>query len=235
VREIVVDTETTGLDCGTGHRVVEIGCVELRGGGITGRVWQSYFNPERDVPREAIAIHGLTEAFLRGAPLFKERASDLLAFMGGAKLVAHNAPFDLGFLNTELSRCALPSIIEAVDTLDLVRRKLPGQRHTLDALCDRFGVCRAGRGKHGALLDAQLLAEVYVRLTGQAAVQLALDFAPGAAAVQGMGKPLARAYAFPSRLSAGEIEAHRRFIDALGAPPLWDRFDKGGSSRSSKR
>ncbi len=164
-REIVFDTETTGLDPYQGHRLVEVGCVELLNRIPTGQIFHCYFNPERDMPAEAFAVHGLSSQFLGDKPLFAELAADLVAFLGDAPLIAHNAAFDLGFLNAELERVKLPPIPRArlIDTLLLARRKYPGAQNRLDDLCQRFRIDNSRRTKHGALLDAELLAEVYPR------------------------------------------------------------------------
>ncbi|MCL2385457.1 MAG: DNA polymerase III subunit epsilon, partial [Alphaproteobacteria bacterium] len=168
MREIIFDTETTGLDAGDGHRIVEIGCVELFNIIPTGESFHLYLNPERDMPEEAFRVHGLSTAFLADKPLFAQVAGDLLKFIGEAKIVAHNAEFDLQFLNKELDRLGLPLFVKdrVVDTLALARRKFPGATNSLDALCARFGIDTSRRTKHGALLDAELLAEVYAELTG---------------------------------------------------------------------
>jgi DNA polymerase III subunit epsilon len=168
MREIIFDTETTGLDPKTGDRMVEIGCVEMVGRVETGRTFHAYFNPERDMPAEAEKVHGLSSAFLATKPRFADTADDLLAFLGDAPLVAHNAGFDFGFLNNELERCSRAPIDLArmIDTVAIARRKHPGAKLSLDALCTRYGIDRSHRVKHGALLDAELLAQVYVELTG---------------------------------------------------------------------
>ena len=185
MREIVLDTETTGLDPLTGHRIVEVGCIELENLVATGRSFQAYFNPEREMPQGAMDVHGLSDAFLSDKPLFAERVEELLAFIGDAQLVIHNAQFDLGFLNAELERAGRPKITNAyVDTVSLARQKFPGQRASLDALCERFGVENSHRTKHGALLDAELLAEVYLELSGGR--QRDLGLAPEIQAASGM-------------------------------------------------
>jgi DNA polymerase-3 subunit epsilon len=168
MRHIVLDTETTGLDPAHGHRVVEIGCVEVIHYVPTGRVYHQYINPERDVPQGAFQVHGLSEAFLKNHPPFREIARDFLAFVGEDPLVIHNAKFDMRFLNAELSLHGLsPLPMErAIDTVSLARRKFPGGRASLDALCQRFGIDLSKRDKHGALLDAELLADVYLELMG---------------------------------------------------------------------
>src|SRR3954454_16478141 len=176
MREIVFDTETTGLSPAGGDRVVEIGCVEMYNRVETGRHYHAYFNPERDMPFEAQEVHGLTNLFLSDKPRFSEKAEELLDFLEDSPLVAHNAGFDFGFLNSELDRCGRPHVgmQRMVDTLMLARSRHPGAKHSLDALCMRFGIDRSHRVKHGALLDAQLLAQVYVELTGGRQIGLGL-------------------------------------------------------------
>ncbi|MEE4153262.1 MAG: DNA polymerase III subunit epsilon [Erythrobacter sp.] len=176
MREIVFDTETTGLDPRNGDRMVEIGCVEMVDRVATGAVFHAYYNPERDMPPEAEAVHGLSSAFLANKPRFAESARELLDFVGDAPLVAHNAGFDFGFLNAELERIGLAPIglERMVDTVVLARKKHPGAKNSLDALCTRYGIDRSHRVKHGALLDAELLAQVYVELTGGRQIGLAL-------------------------------------------------------------
>jgi len=163
MREIVFDTETTGLDPKSGDRMVEIGCIEMVDRVATGASFHAYYNPERDMPAEAEAVHGLSSAFLATKPLFAQSARELLDFLGDAPLVAHNAGFDFGFLNNELERIGLEpvSLDRMVDTVALARKKHPGAKNSLDALCTRYGIDRAHRIKHGALLDAELLAQVY--------------------------------------------------------------------------
>ena len=226
MREIIFDTETTGLSPAGGDRMVEIGCVEMFNRVETGRSYHTYFNPGRPMPREAEEVHGLSETFLSDKPAFSETAQELLDFIGDAPLIAHNASFDFGFLNHELSRCARDPIClsRMICTLVLARSRHPGAKHSLDALCTRFGVDRSHRVKHGALLDAQLLAQVYVELTGGRQIGLTLmgDAAPadaGSAAAPERPFRAARPH-FPSET---ERDRHRRFIAAL-ANPLWDRF-----------
>ncbi len=223
VREIVIDTETTGLDVRDGHRIVEVGCVELLDGKATVATWHSYFNPGRPVPAEAVAVHGLTDEKLRSAPTFANRADEFVAVVGGSVLVAHNAVFDLGFLNAELALCGFDPFSCFVDTLELVRRKLPRVRQTLDGLCDHFGVSRRARDKHSALLDAQLLAEVYAHLTDTKASQLVFDLtsAASAAVVTALRRP---APLLP-RVSEAELAAHAAFVAELGPAALWDRIE----------
>lgn len=176
MREIVFDTETTGFDPLTGDRMVEIGCVELINRIPTGETFHAYFNPERDMPASAEAVHGLSARFLSDKPLFRDKASEVLEFFGDSVLVAHNARFDFGFLNAELQRCGQPMIDmgRMVDSLAIARTLHPGAKHCLDALCSRYGIDRSHRIKHGALLDAELLAQLYVELTGGRQIGLTL-------------------------------------------------------------
>lgn len=180
MREIVLDTETTGFDPAEGHRLVEIGCLELFHKIPTGRIYHQYVNPERDVPIEAYNVHGLSEEFLKDFPRFKEVYRDFLAFIGEAPLVIHNARFDMRFLNAELDWAEAPKIpfSRAIDTLQIARRCFPGSPASLDALCRRFNVDNSGRTKHGALLDAELLAEIYLELSGGRQTELGLSGIP---------------------------------------------------------
>lgn len=221
MREIVLDTETTGLDPGSGHRLVEIGCLELVNHVPTGRIFQSYVNPERDMPEEAFKIHGLSAEFLARQPLFAAVVEDFLKFIGEAPLVIHNAVFDLGFLNAELARLGRPALLEerAIDTVALARRKFPGSPANLDALCRRFNIDNGARDLHGALLDAQLLAEVYLELVGGRQPGLGLA-AEGAAAAAGVERHTREPR--PHAPSAEELAAHARFIDGL-EEPIWRR------------
>ncbi len=166
--EVVLDTETTGLDPSSGHRIVEIGCVELENHLPTGRTYHQYINPERDMPEEALAVHGLTEDFLKDHPVFAEIADSFLDFIGDGRLVIHNADFDMGFINAELSACNKEALDRdrAIDTVAMARRKFPGARANLDALCQRFGIDNSNRELHGALKDSYLLADVYLELIG---------------------------------------------------------------------
>ena len=177
MRRIALDTETTGLNPLEGHRVVEIGCVELDNNLPTGKEWHTYLNPERSMPEAALAVHGLDDNFLSDKPLFKDISLEFLNFIEGAELVIHNARFDIGFLNNELNLVNLPiiNIEEAIDTVQLARQTIPGAAASLEALCKRFNIDLSQRGKHGALLDAQLLAEVYLELTGGRQVSLVLN------------------------------------------------------------
>ena len=218
MREIVLDTETTGLNPGSGHRIVEVGCVELIHHMPTGACRQWYINPERDMPAEAQAIHGLSSAFLSGQPLFSGVVEDILAFLGDAPLIIHNAEFDMKFLNTELRRCDRPPLLpgRVIDTLVLARRLFPGAPASLDALCRRFSIDASARTVHGALLDSQLLAEIYVELIGgrEPGLALTLPAQTMSAAVRIHRPP--RLHAVP----AEELIAHEAFIARL-KDPLW--------------
>ena len=232
MREIVFDTETTGLNPAGGDRMVEIGCVEIINRVETGRHFHCYFNPERAMPFEAEAVHGLSTIFLSDKPLFGEKVDELLAFIADSPLVAHNASFDFGFLNLELERCARPtvSLHRMVDTLTLARSRHPGAKHSLDALCVRFGIDRSHRVKHGALLDAQLLAQVYVELTGGRQIGLGLVADTGTVAMQATAGPITVREPRPARPHAAlaeELERHRAFIAKL-VNPLWERFASAG-------
>ena len=227
VREIVFDTETTGLSPAGGDRMVEIGCVEIYDRIETGRHFHAYFNPEREMPGEAEAVHGLSTVFLSDKPRFLEKAEELIEFIDDSPLVAHNASFDFGFLNFELERCGRPPVCMSrmVDTLILARTRHPGAKHSLDALCMRFGIDRSHRVKHGALLDAQLLAQVYVELTGGRQIGLGLVADTGVSAAAAAGGVTIREPrpARPHEPAAEELERHRAFIARL-VNPLWSRF-----------
>ena len=232
MREIVFDAETTGLNPASGDRIVEIGCVEIFNRVETGRHFHCYFNPQRDMPFEAEAVHGLSSNFLSDKPLFSDRVDELLDFMEDSPLVAHNASFDFGFLNFELQNCGRTSVSmhRMVDTLALARAKHPGAKHSLDALCMRFGIDRSHRVKHGALLDAQLLAQVYVELTGGRQIGLGLVADTGTVAVQQSAGPVTVGEPRPSRPHAPlaeELERHRAFIAKL-VNPLWERLAGAG-------
>lgn len=228
MREIVFDTETTGLDPASGDRIVEIGCIELVNRVPTGESFHAYFNPERDMPAGAEAIHGLSSAFLADKPRFAERIEDLLAFLGSDPLVAHNAGFDFAFLNAEIERCEREPICHSrkIDTLALARKRHGGARLSLDALCVRYGIDRSHRVKHGALLDAELLAQVYIELTGGRQIGLALAADSVAAAPAAPAPAAVRATAFraprPHAASAEELARHQAFIKTI-ASPLWDK------------
>lgn len=227
MREVILDTETTGLDPGEGHRVVEIGGIELVDHLPTGRAYHEYVDPERDVPPEAVEIHGITAEFLKAKPRFAEIADTFLEFIRGASLVMHNAPFDLGFLNAELERAQRPAIPfeQAVDTVLLARRKFPGAPVNLDALCKRFDIDTSRRAKHGALLDAELLSEVYLELIGaQRQADLSLERSKvGARAEQPQAAAAGEAPVRPARPHAptpDEAAAHTAFISGL-KEPIW--------------
>jgi len=225
MREIAFDTETTGLSPHDGHRLVEIGCVELFNRVETGRHYHAYINPLRDMPGEAEAVHGLSRHFLSDKPVFAAIARDLLAFIGDSPMVAHNAGFDFAFLNWELSYCGHDPVClsRMVDTLALARTRHPGAKHSLDALCTRFGIDRSQRVKHGALLDAQLLAQVYVELSGgrQIGFALAAD-GPSVETAAVAALPVARLPRppRPHHASEGELAAHAAFVGTL-VDPLW--------------
>lgn len=230
MREIVFDTETTGLSPAGGDRIVEIGCVEIFNRVETGKHYHAYFNPDRDMPGEAEAVHGLSANFLSDKPRFADTVEELLEFIADSPLIAHNAGFDFGFLNHELGLCGRTAVCmtRMRDTLALARSKHPGAKHSLDALCVRFGVDRSHRVKHGALLDAQLLAQVYVELTGGRQIGLGLTADAVASAVtngEASPAPATRVRLEPRPHSASllELERHRAFLARL-TKPLWDRF-----------
>ena len=224
MREIVLDTETTGLDPFQGDRLVEIGCIELVNGIPSGQTFHRYFYPERAMPAEALAIHGLTDEFLKDKPLFADAAEELIAFLGDAPLVIHNAAFDIGFLNAELERVGRPLIgrERMVDTLLIARRKHPGGANRLDDLCVRYSIDNSRRTKHGALLDAELLAEVYVELIGARQASLVLSQTAAPAAAAGMAIVIReRAEPLAIRVTDDERAAHRRFVETLGESAIW--------------
>lgn len=224
MREIILDTETTGLDPLQGHRVVEIGCVELINHVPTGRTWQSYLNPEREMPTEAAIIHGLKDEFLVKQPLFSQVADQFLEFIGDAPLVAHNASFDVGFLNAELTRHGFTPLVSerVIDTLPMARKMFPGAPASLDALCKRFGVDATGRQLHGALLDARLLAEVYLELRGGRQPDLAMNVATVVEVEIAEERP--RTFLEPRTHAPTEEEqtAHETFLAQI-KEPLWKR------------
>jgi DNA polymerase-3 subunit epsilon len=225
MREIVFDTETTGLDPGQGHRLIEIGCIELLNRIPSGQFFHRYLNPERDIPAEAFAIHGLSLEFLSDKPKFPDICEDLIAFIGDAPLVAHNAFFDLGFINAELERCRKVLIARdrLVDTLMLARRKHPAGPNRLDDLCGRYGIDNSRRTKHGALLDAEILAEVYLELIGGRQAQLVLvENGQGAVgAGQRAAIVLPRPEPLSARLTEAERQAHQGFVASLGSAAIW--------------
>src|SRR5688572_18816075 len=228
MREIIFDTETTGLNPAGGDRMVEIGCLELFNRVETGRTFHAYFNPERPMPTEAEAVHGLSDMFLSDKPCFPDKVDELLEFIGDSPLIAHNAAFDFGFLNHELQRCARDPVCMSrmIDTLMLARSRHPGAKHSLDALCTRFGVDRSQRIKHGALLDAQLLAQVYVELTGGRQIGLSLGHGTATIEIETTASIEIERVVRPPRPhepSEEERTRHRSFIARLTSP-LWGRF-----------
>ena len=237
MREIVLDTETTGLDPAEGHRIVEIGAVELVNHIPTGRVFHEYINPQRPMPREALAVHGLDDGFLRDKPVFASIAEALLAFLAEAPLVIHNAGFDIAFLNAEFGRLGRPvlSLTRAVNTVEIAKRRFPGAQISLDALCKRFGIDCAARTLHGALLDSQLLAEVYLELLGgrQRGLGLAVAAGPSAVSASTWTVPM-RPRALAPRLTKAERAAHAAFVAELGDAALWHRRpdDAAAAARS---
>lgn len=233
-REIAFDTETTGLDPKNGDRLVEIGGVELINHVPTGRTYHVYLNPERDVPIEAFNVHGLSSEFLADKPKFADVAREFLDFVADAVLVIHNAAFDMGFINMELARVGLDPIpeVQVLDTLAIARRKHPGSPASLDALCNRYGIDNSRRTKHGALLDSEILAEVYIELIGgkQAGLAFASEGGDDAASYASQtparrGPARARPVPLAPRLSASEREAHRAFIGDLPDGGLWATYD----------
>lgn len=232
MREVIFDTETTGLDPKTGDRMVEIGCVEMIGRVETGRTFHAYFNPERDMPAEAEKVHGLSSAFLATKPRFAETAEELLGFLGDAPLVAHNAGFDFGFLNSELEKCgrAPVDMTRMIDTVAIARKRHPGAKLSLDALCTRYGIDRSHRIKHGALLDAELLAQVYIELTGgrQIGLELAsVNEASGgadgqAASLHRSAQSRPRREPRPHAATPEELARHAAFVSEQVEKPLWN-------------
>ena len=229
MREIIFDTETTGFDPRTGDRLVEIGCVELIDRRETGVTFHAYFNPERDMPAAAEAVHGLSVQFLSDKPLFATRVDELIDFLGDAPMIAHNAAFDFGFINAELvlaGRAAL-DMARMCCTVQMARKLHPGAKHSLDALCTRYGIDRSHRVKHGALLDAELLAHLYIEMTGGRQIGLGLaasatgttaSTAPAPAASRGSDRPFREPR--PHVASAAELARHAEFVAGLNQP-LW--------------
>ena len=231
MREIVLDTETTGFEPSEGHRIVEIGAVELFNHLPTGRTYHQYINPERAMPKEAFEVHGLGDDFLRDKPVFKAIGQAFLDFIGDAKLVIHNAAFDMKFLNAELKWADLPGLPweRAVDTLAIARQKFPGAPASLDALCRRFGVDNSAREKHGALLDSEILAEVYLELVGGRQPDFGLSAAASATGPQivpgtaDVWRPKPRPTPLPPRIHPDEVAAHEAFIAKLGDAAIWKK------------
>ncbi|MEH6637268.1 MAG: DNA polymerase III subunit epsilon [Halioglobus sp.] len=241
MRQIVLDTETTGLEVSQGHRIIEIGCVELVDRKLTGNHYHQYINPQREIDQGAIEVHGITTDFLADKPLFERIAADFIEFVAGAELIIHNAPFDLGFLNNELQRMGsanarLEDTSAVIDTLVMARAKHPGQRNNLDALCQRYMVDNSQRDLHGALLDAEILADVYLTMTGgQTALQLSDnggDGSDGLAQVEQIIRLGADRKPLPIvRASAEELAAHDAQLDAIasgsGGKVLWRELGQG--------
>lgn len=227
MREIIFDTETTGLDPRSGDRLVEIGCIEMVNRVETGSTFHAYFNPDRDMPAAAEAVHGLSITFLSDKPRFHEKAADFLEFIGEeCKLVAHNAGFDFGFVNSELEMCGLPPLSRErmVDTVAMARMRHPGAKNSLDALCTRYGIDRSHRTKHGALLDAELLAQVYVELTGGRQIGLSLAAETNVIEITTLDAPRRERPFRPARshsASEEELAAHAAFLETVKSP-LWN-------------
>ena len=235
MREIVLDTETTGFEPEAGDRIVEIGAIELFNHMPTGRKFHKYVNPQRAMPQEAFAVHGLGDEFLQDKPLFAEIAEELLEFIGDAMLVIHNAAFDMKFLNAELGWLRLPSLPweRAVDTLAIARQKFPGAPASLDALCRRFAIDNSSRTLHGALLDSEILAEVYLELIGGRQPDLTLSVtqvrSEGGQTASRDWRPEPRPNPLPSRLTPEEQAAHQAFVDQMGEAALWNKQDQASA------
>jgi DNA polymerase-3 subunit epsilon len=245
VRSVVLDTETTGMPVGDGHRIIEIGCVELIGRRLTGRHYHVYLQPDREIDEGAIAVHGITNEFVQDKPRFREIADEFFEFIKGAQLIIHNAAFDVGFINNEFAlikqdeRADISEHCSILDTLLMARERHPGQRNNLDALCKRYGVDNSGRDLHGALLDAEILADVYLTMTGgQTNLSLAGDGSEGDS--NGRQQPSAirrlaaeRALTRVIRASADELALHQARLAAIeksaGAPALWQQLEQAGS------
>jgi DNA polymerase-3 subunit epsilon len=237
MREIVLDTETTGLNPSGGDRIVEIGALEMINHVPTGKTYHVYINPERDIDPEAVAIHGITNERVSGEPIFADLAEEFLEFIADSPLVIHNAPFDMGFINAELKGCdrkPLP-LERAIDTLEMARRKFPGAKASLDALCKRFNIDNSHRSLHGAMIDTDLLADVYIELIGGKQPALALSSSNDEAAAPQKDAATAIAAASktyekrPHDASADEKQAHLTFIDSL-TDPIWRKIDSGHDS-----
>lgn len=227
IREIVLDTETTGLSPAGGDRLVEIGCVELINHIPSGKTYHVYINPERTMPEEAFKVHGLSDDFLKDKPLFNTLAEEFRAFIGDATLVIHNAPFDMGFLNAELEWAGLPRLTnDVIDTVMVARKKHPGARVSLDALCKHYGIDNSRRTLHGALLDSEILAEVYLELIGGKQVSLALIAETASEGEAGFQRIPARPrpVPLPSRITAAESDAHLAFLAKMGESAIWAQY-----------
>ncbi len=229
MREIIFDTETTGLDAGGGDRLVEIGCVELFNHIPTGETYHRYINPERPVHPEALAVHGRDNELLADNPVFAEIAEEFAGFLRDSPLIAHNATFDKGFINMEFARCGLPECPDDrfIDTLMLARRRHPGSPNSLDALCARYNIDNSSRTLHGALLDAEILAEVYIELIGGRQTTFALSSASAVERERARGVPAGtRPEPLPPRISAAELAMHEEFVASLGGGALWTRVKR---------
>lgn len=233
LREVIFDTETTGLSVSDGDRIIEIGAIELINRFPSGNTFHFYLNPEgREVHPDALAIHGISNEFLADKKTFPEILDEFGAFFDDGFLVAHNAAFDIGFFNAELERVGKASIKpeRVIDTLQIARRKFPGQRNSLDALCTRFRIDNSHREKHGALLDSELLAEVYLELTGSKQTSLVLEHAPPQVGLaekrneQTSGRPVQRTKMLPPRLSDSDLHQHKEFIATLEGKPIWSEY-----------
>lgn len=243
IRSVVLDTETTGMPVGDGHRIIEIGCVELLGRKLTGRHYHVYLQPDREVDEGAVAVHGITDEFLADKPRFRDVADEFFAFIEGAQLIIHNAAFDVGFINNEFAllgqreRADISEHCSILDTLLMARERHPGQRNSLDALCKRYGVDNSGRDLHGALLDAEILADVYLTMTGgQTSLSLAGNASDGGAG-GAQASPIRRLAPGRTptpviRASAEELQAHQARLAAIaksaGAPALWSTLEESG-------
>ena len=234
MREVVLDTETTGLDPAAGHRIVEIGCVELLNAIPTGHTYQVYLDPERDMPDEAFRVHGLSAAFLAGKPKFSDIGAEFSAFLSDAQIVAHNAEFDIRFINAEFSTLGMAPIdlARVIDTLALARRRYPGSPNSLDALCERYGIDNSRRTKHGALLDAEILAEVYAELTGGRQASLLLETTAAKSAMSSLLQQV-RPAPLPPLVTDAEIAAHDGFVRSLGENAIWRKFLPETGARTS--
>ncbi len=226
MREIILDTETTGLDPQKGDRLVEIGCLELLNSIPTGQVFHQYIDPQRDVPDEAFRVHGLSREFLAGRPLFADVADDFLEFIGEDRLVIHNAEFDMRFINAELARIGRPPLgmARVVDTLAIARKKHPGASNSLDALCSRYKIDNSRRTKHGALLDSEILADVYCELMGGRQTALVLQTSVAKVVREIKVVSGARTSKLPSMLSPSEQDAHERLVAQIGDKTFWNQY-----------
>ena len=238
MRDIILYTETTGLDARGSDRIVEIGCVELLNQIPTGKTWQRYINPERDMPMEAFRVHGLSTEFLSDKPVFADISNSFLDFLGEGRLVIHNASFDMGFINAELEKVGAAAIPmhRVVDTLDLARRKHPGAQNSLDALCQRYGIDNTKRELHGALLDAQLLCEVFIELTGgrQAAFELGRQHNAKTRDKTAAKSAEPRKLPRPFQMDEETLAAHRAFVGSFSGEPVWARYDDAIGAASSR-